>query len=82
MSIRYRFVSNSWKPSSPKLKIESTICWVNTFIESMSAAASVFSLRDPRFIRRRGGGRLGLVAAPLRQTDAPASAMTMAISLG
>src|SRR5918993_402180 len=43
MSTTYRCVSVSWNPSSPKLKIESTICWVCSFIFSTSAAASSLS---------------------------------------
>ena len=38
-----RLVSNSWKPSSPKLKTWSTICWVKVCIPSTSATASAFS---------------------------------------
>ncbi|MNL50799.1 hypothetical protein D3C87_1738430 [compost metagenome] len=43
MSVRYLEVSNSWKPSSPKLNTMSTISCVNFVWLSISLAISVFS---------------------------------------
>ena len=48
MPVRYRCVSNSWKPSSPKLKTMSTICWPRSYIDSTSALRGLLQLRDAR----------------------------------
>src|SRR4029450_9877985 len=40
MAVRYRCVSCSWKPISPKLKTESTICCASPYIPSTLATAS------------------------------------------
>src|SRR5258707_290972 len=59
MAVRYFDVSNSWKPSSPKLNTWSTICCVVTFIVSMSAATSFFSSST-----RGGPGGVGVPCGP------------------
>ena len=59
MPVRYFDVSNSWNPSSPKLKTWSTICCVATFIVSMSAATSFFSSST-----RGGPGGVGVPCCP------------------
>ena len=65
MAIRYFVVSNSWKPSSPKLKSESTICCVNVAMEFTSATASFFnfSVRGSSF-GGAGAGACGSARSP------------------
>ena len=42
MPVRYLDVSNSWKPSSPKLKTLSTMTWACFFMASIWPARSAF----------------------------------------
>ena len=46
MPVRYFCVSNSWKPSSPKLKTMSIICWPRSYIDCTSALAASLSFID------------------------------------
>ncbi len=73
--MRYFCVSNSWKPSSPKLKTMSTICWPRSNIDEHVGADGLLQLHDARVRlrdrrRERRRRRLGALA---RRRAAPAA---------